>query len=260
MVGSVRVFLPVYIFFFFIIFNPIFSFEIIESSESVEDLNLKAVKLLNDLTDEKIQPLEKTRGFNYRYSPYWYSPFKFDIYVGKFLKKSQTSLLRIEASRKGEEKFLRILVEDKLNLNREIPEPIPKILPKNHFAAQGLNVLAPYLAMPYMAHKSPLYAKGEILGKMGLYLLVDAVILGLFAVYAENVTGTKSIADRILLRDGPDNLDLLRGQFSGLVFSFLAVPRLIRAVEVFNEVGSQNRYYEFLNSKPGVELSYTVRF
>ena len=95
---------------------------------------------------------------------------------------------------------------------------------------------------------------------MGMYLLVDAVIISLFALYAENVTRTKSVADRILLKEGPDNLDLLRGQYSGLVFTFLAIPRLIRAVDTYNEVASQNRYYEYLNAKPGVEVSYTIRF
>lgn len=245
----------------YLVASPLFAFEIIESQDSVEDLNLKTVKLLNKLTEDKIEPVEKTRGFNYRYSPVWYSPFKYDVYVGKFLKKSQSSLLRIEAPRKGEEKFLKLLIRDELGLsydeNKEILPPIKK---KSHLISQTLNLVAPYIAIPYNSYKSPLYSSGDTWGKAGIYFLIDAVIIGLFAIYAENTTKTKSVGDRLLLKEGPNTLDLLRGEYSGLVFSFLAVPRLIRAFDIYNEVASQNRYYEFINNKPAVEISYTIRY
>ena len=59
------------IFIFTLFTSSVYSYEVVESIDSVEDTNLKIIKLLNNLTEDKIEPLEKTRGFSYRYSPVW---------------------------------------------------------------------------------------------------------------------------------------------------------------------------------------------
>ena len=248
--------------FFIILYSiPILSFEVIETQDTVEDTNLKVIKLLNNLTEDRVDLVDKTRGFNYRYSPLWYSPFKFDVYIGKFVKKAQGSIIRIESTRKGEEKILRSLFAKELNLNRdETKETDLVILKKNHIVTQSLNFVSPPLGIFYLGYKSPLYNRSEVITKMGLYFLIDAVIVSLFAIYAENTVRTKSVADRIFLKEGPNKLDLLTGDYSGLMFTFLAIPRVIRAIDAFAENSSNNRYNEFLNQKTSLELSYVIRY
>ncbi len=239
----------------------IFSFEVIETQETVEDTNLKVIKLLNNLTDDRVDLVDKTRGFNYRYSPLWYSPFKFDVYIGKFSKKAQGSIIRIESVRKGEEKILRSLFARELNLSRDETQDTNLVVSKkNHFIAQSFNFLSPTVGIFYLGYKSPLYTNSEVISKMGLYFLIDAVIVSLFAIYAENTVRTKSVADRVFLREGPDKLNLMSGEYSGLLFTFLAIPRVIRAFDTLAETSSHNRYNEFLTQKPSLELSYIIRY
>jgi hypothetical protein len=249
------------LFLLFLFSIPILSFEVIETQDTVEDTNLKVIKLLNNLTDDGVDLVDKTRGFNYRYSPLWYSPFKFDVYIGKFVKKAQGSIIRIESTRKGEEKILRSLFAKELNLNRdETQETNLLISKKNHFVTQSLNFVSPPLGIFYLGYKSPLYTNSEVITKMGLYFLIDAVIISLFAIYAENTVRTKSVSDRIFLKEGPDKLNLLSGDYSGLMFTFLAIPRVVRAIDSFAENSSNNRYNEFLNQKTSLELSYVIRY
>ena len=61
--------------------------ESFESPTSVEDTNLKVVKLLNKITDNSLRSIESTGGFNYRYRSGLLSPFRFNVYVGKLSKK-----------------------------------------------------------------------------------------------------------------------------------------------------------------------------
>jgi hypothetical protein len=244
----------------FVISSTIYSYEVVESVDTVEDTNLKVIRLLNHLTEDRITPLEKTRGFNYRYTPVWYSPMKFDFYIGKFTKKSQGSLIRIEAQRRGEEKILKSIVSKYLNLEEEGISKLIDIKKKNHILHHTLNIVSPSIGIFYTGYNSPFYQTNEMLMKMGLYFLIDMVIVGLFALYAENTVRTKSVLDRILLRQGPDGFDLLRGSNSGLFFAFLAVPRLIRAYDGYSEIATQNRIHEFLGQKANLEVSYSVNY
>lgn len=249
----------IFVFLFLTSFS-LFSYEVVESVDTVEDTNLKVIRLLNHLTEDRIVPLEKTRGFNYRYAPAWYSPMKFDFYIGKFTKKSQGALIRIEAPRRGEEKILKALVSNHLNLEDESISKLSDIKKKNHFVFQTLNTVSPVIGIFYSGYNSPFYQTNEMLMKMGLYFLIDMVIVGLFALYAENTVKTKSVLDRVLLREGPDGFDLLKGSNSGLFFAFLAVPRLIRAYDGYSEIATQNRVQEFWSQRANLEVSYSVNY
>ncbi|NBU96676.1 MAG: hypothetical protein EBS19_00460 [Spirochaetia bacterium] len=148
-----------------------------------------------------------------------------------------------------------------LNLNRDQSQETNVIITKkNHFVTQSLNFISPPMGIFYLGYKSPLYSTSEVITKMGLYFLIDAVIVSLFAIYAENTVRTKSVADRLLLKEGPDKLNLLSGDYSGLMFTFLAIPRVIRAIDAFAETSSSNRYNEFINQKTSLELSYVIRY
>lgn len=257
---GLKVFCSAFVFILFITGTTLFSYEVVESLDTVEDTNLKIIKLLNHLTDDRIVPLEKTRGFNYRYAPAWYSPMNFDFYIGKFTKKSQGALIRIEAPRRGEEKILKAIVSNQLKLDDEGIAKLSDIKKKNHFVFQALNIGSPSIGIFYSGFHSPFYQTNEMLMKMGIYFLIDMVIVGLFALYAENTVKTKSVLDRVLLREGPDGFDLLKGSNSGLFFAFLAVPRLIRAYDGYSEIATQNRVQEFWGQKANLEISYSVNY
>ena len=248
------------IFIFTLFTSSVYSYEVVESIDSVEDTNLKIIKLLNNLTEDKIEPLEKTRGFSYRYSPVWYSPFKFDFYIGKFTKKSQGALIRIEASRRGEEKIYKAILSKYLALSEDENLKGLDIKKKNHLLTQTFNIVSPSLSIFYLGYDSPFYQTNEMLMKMGLYFLIDMVIVGLFAFYAENTVKTKSILDRVLLKEGPDGFDLLKGSNSGFFLAFLAVPRIFRAIDGYNETATQNKIHDFIGQKANLELAYTVRY
>ena len=131
---------------------------------------------------------------------------------------------------------------------------------KSHILAQTLNIVSPSLSIFYLGYNSPFYQTSEMLMKMGLYFLIDMVIIGLFALYAENTVKTKSVLDRFLLKEGPDGFDLLKGSNSGFFLAFLAVPRMIRAVDGFNETATQNIIHDFLGQKANLEIAYSVRY
>ena len=248
------------IFNFTLFTSSVYSYEVVESLDSVEDTNLKIIKLLNNLTEDKIEPIEKTRGFSYRYSPVWYSPFKFDFYIGKFTKKSQGALIRIEASRRGEEKIYKAILSKYLSLSEDENFKGLDINKKNHLLTQTFNIVSPSLSIFYLGYNSPFYQTNEMLMKMGLYFLIDMVIVGLFAFYAENTVKTKSILDRVLLKEGPDGFDLLKGSNSGFFLAFLTVPRIFRAIDGYNEAATQNKIHDFIGQKANLELAYTVRY
>jgi hypothetical protein len=248
------------IFSFTLLTSSVYSYEVVESLDSVEDTNLKIIKLLNNLTEDRVEPLEKTRGFSYRYSPVWHSTFKFDFYIGKFTKKSQGSLIRIEASRRGEEKIYKSILSKYLALSDDENFKSLDIKKKNHLFTQTFNIVSPSLSIFYLGYNSPFYQTNEMLMKMGLYFLIDMVIIGLFAFYAENTVKTKSVLDRIILKEGPDGFDLLKGSNSGFFLAFLAVPRIIRAVDGYNETATQNKIHDFLGQKANLEIAYSVRY
>ena len=73
-------------------FSPLFSSESFESSASVEDANLKVVKLLNKITDNSIRSMESTGGFNYRYKSGLISPFRLTFMLEKSARNRKTPL------------------------------------------------------------------------------------------------------------------------------------------------------------------------
>jgi hypothetical protein len=79
------------IFNFTLFTSSVYSYEVVESLDSVEDTNLKIIKLLNNLTEDKVEPLEKTRGFSYRYSTrtdrYCRSDFTYPVALKRIASK-----------------------------------------------------------------------------------------------------------------------------------------------------------------------------
>ncbi|HMY66642.1 MAG TPA: hypothetical protein PL048_18645 [Leptospiraceae bacterium] len=226
--------------------------ETIELTENVEDANYKVVRLLNRLSDNTTVPVEKTRGFNYRYATAWYTPYRYEVYVGKMGKKNETSLIRIEAPRRGEAKVLRSIFEEEiLQGESEKNEAAERIRSKSHILNQGFNMLAPSLGILHSGYNSPFYQSGEMYQRAAIFALVDIVIIGVISFYAQSTAKKKSYSKWITHLGEPSNVNLMEGRYHGLVLGLLIIPRLIRAADGFSEVATQNRM---------AELSYTVRF
>jgi hypothetical protein len=237
--------------FSFVLVGNLFPKEVVEISEPVEDVNFKVLEFLNTFTDNSVKSIEKTDGFNYHYRPYFWSPYRFQIYVGRYSKKTNDSLIRIEAPRSGEAKVYRSILEQTFLPNKVWDSPPIPIYKKQHFIYQPVNLLSPSLGILYSGYSSPFYLKDEMILKAVLYFFIDLAIVGTFAIIAENTKKTKSVQDRLLLQPGQNNLNLLTGKYAGPMFAILAIPRLIRSIDGYYEIATQNRF---------VELGYTFRF
>lgn len=223
----------------------------IETNKNVEDMN-KSIKIfLNNLTQKTIVSESNTQGFNYRYTPKWYNPFNFDFYIGDFSKKGNSTIIRLEAPKTGEEQLYKQLVETKV-LNQPVPEDRKqtKIQKKSHITSQTLNLITPAASILYNSYKSPLYTTSDTFINSSLYFLTDLLIIGLFAWYSDQNLPKKSIADNMLNKQGPQK-DLFRGQYGGALLGVLMIPRMLRMTGAYQDTGTQNRM---------AELSYTYYY
>lgn len=240
------------VWFFILIFSPcLFAKEIVNVPQQLEDVNLKTLEFLNHFTENKIKAVEKTLGFSYRYKPFFWSAYRFDIYIGKFSKKNEDTLIRVETPRSGESKVYRSILEQYITPEKKWDSPEIPIHYKQHYFYQPINLISPTLGIIYSGYKSPFYLQDEMVLKSMIYTLWDIGIISLFAIIAENTKKTKSLKDRILLQPGENNLNLLTGKYASPMFLVLAIPRVIRAVDGYYEIATQNRF---------AELGYTYRF
>ncbi|MCB1189460.1 MAG: hypothetical protein H7A23_02130 [Leptospiraceae bacterium] len=228
-----------------------YSSEVIETNQSVENAN-KSVKIfLNTLTKKKYVSENKTKGFTYRYTPKWYNPFNFDIYVGNFSKATNTSIIRLETPKHGEEQLYKQLIETKV-----LKQPIPKdkkktpIQSKSHIISQTLNLITPGASVLYNSYKSPLYTTSDTLTNTSFYLLADLLIIGIASWYSDQNLPKKGLADKMLNKQGP-NRSLFTGPYSGVLIGVLMIPRAFRMIGSYHDTGTQNRM---------AELSYTYHF
>lgn len=225
--------------------------ESFESPTSVEDTNLKIIKLLNKITDDSVVSLESTGGFNYRYRSGLLSPFRFNVYVGRFTKKSEDSIVRIEATKNGEAKLLKTILEVELNKNSADYKFEEALKPKYHIVSQTLNLVTPSASVFYNSYNSPFYTTSDTVIKMGTYAMIDMVILAIAAFYINNTkTGNKNIYGDLLNKPGPSKY-IFAQPHGDVVLAALLLPRLYRSVEAFHDTAAQNRI---------AELSYTYRF
>jgi hypothetical protein len=231
--------------------GSLLSKEVMDTTESVEEVNLKILQFLNDFSENSVKSVDKTDGFNYRYKPYFWSPYRFDVYIAKFSKKANDTIVRVEAPRSGEAKIYRSVIEQTLLPEKQWDSPPIPIQYKKHYVYQPVNWISPSLGVLYSGYDSHFYLKEEMIMKSVIYLAIDLVIVGSFALLAQNTKKTKSIQDRLLLQPGENNLNLMTGSYAGPMFAVLAIPRIFRSVDGYYETATQNRF---------AELGYTIRF
>ncbi len=229
----------------------IFSSEVIETNQSVENTNKGIKVFLNTLTKKTFVLENKTKGFNYRYVPKWYNPFNFDIYVGNFSKANNGSIIRLETPKRGEEQLYKQLIETKV-LNQLVPKDKKKIpiQSKSHIVSQTLNLITPGASVLYNSYKSPLYTTSDTFTNTSFYLLADLIIIGIASWYSDQNLPKKSLADNMLNKQGTDR-SLFRGPYSGVLMGILMIPRTFRMIGAYHDTGTQNRM---------AELSYTYHF
>jgi len=230
--------------------------ESFETSNTIEDTNLKVVKLLNKITDNSIRSMESTGGFNYRYRSGLLSPFRFNVYVGRFSKKSEDSIVRIEATKNGEAKLIKSILEIELNKNSNEYKFEIALDPKYQLVSQTLNLVTPAASVFYNSYRSPFYTTSDTVIKMSTYMMIDFLILAIAAFYINNNNvGEKSVYDDLLWVTKPKHKGPQKGMFDephrDFIIAALALPRIYRSFEGFHDTAAQNRI---------AELSYTFRF
>ncbi len=237
-----------FVLFFFISIRGLFSAEIIETSSTVEDMNIKILKILSHVTEDKFYSEEKTRGFVHRYTDKFFCPFNFNVYIGRVNKNSLDSIIRIESPRKGEAKVLRQIIESEILKN---PDRSGKqVTTKSHILSQMFNIVAPAASVYYNSRNSPFYYDNDASKKMLMYILADILLVGGAYYYADKSNTKKSAQDDLLLKKGPSS-GIFEMKNSGFIVGALLTTRLIRMFGAASETAAQNRI---------AELSYTFKF
>lgn len=240
--------------FFFLVgfFVQIFSSEFLELDESYEVTNYKMIQFLNKITDSKVKTLEKTRGFDYRYQAKWYTPYNYDIFIGRYNNKSLNSIIRIESNKRGEEKVYKQILEQEL-LRKELDKASSNpIQTKSHLISQSLNLISPIFSISYNAKNSPLFTFEDALLRSSKYFLADILVVAGVAVIAKSTLKKRKQVQSITdpLGKGPD-YTLTTGKFRFALLGGLLLSRFVHSFSAYEDVGTQNRL---------AEIGYTLQF
>jgi hypothetical protein len=245
-----------FIFFLLLFTFKLFSSELVELPEKVDDANIRLLKVLTHITDGEIRKVDKTRGFDYRYASKWYSPFSLDIFIGTVKTGIDTCIIRIEAKKRGEEKLIKSILQKELlkqedtvdkEKGKDLEKPISK---KSHLVSQSLNVLMPYSSILYNSYHSPTYTFRDTLVSASAYAFWDILLISIGAFYINNTVKGKSFQDDLLSKQGP-RYGILQNKIGGFVLAGMAASRIYRAWGSYEDIGVHNR---------SAELSYTFSF
>ncbi|MDF3820757.1 hypothetical protein P3G55_12645 [Leptospira sp. 96542] len=219
----------------------LFAGETIEIMGSPDDVNLRLVAVLNKL-DPDYYADDKTQGFVYRYRHRWKNPYDFNIYIGKVGKNSGDSIIRMESPRRGQEKMWKQLLEQEL-LQKPPVDGSVKLSEKSHIVSQGLNLISPMASVGYNSWNSPLYTTKDTIISMSIYLLCDLILAGGAYYYAQEKLPKKNIYDHMANVKGPGNV--WESPNAVGVFAALAVSRLVRAVDSWEDTSAHNKTAQF---------------
>ena len=237
---------------YFLLVLPIFSVEVLEINGDKKSLNLEILKIINNISDNKVVSSEKTFGFDYKYNLKWSHPYDFNIYFGSFFQNNN-HLLRIESSNNGEEKVLKSILYKSLYPNQKniyslnIKKPLKK---KSHIISQSLNLISPFMSVAYNSYKSPLYTESDTSSGINKYLLLDFFIIGVASWYIQDKTPRKTFIDNMSLKKGP-SYNFTKNQNGQIALSLLFVVRLFRMKGSIHDTSFHNRLANW---------SYTKRF
>lgn len=221
--------------------SSIFAGETVEILGGPEDVNIRLLAILNKL-DPDFYADEKTQGFVYRYRNRWTNPYDFNIYVGKVGKTSPDSIIRIESSRRGQEKMWKQIMEQEL-LQKPPHESAVPLSEKYHIVSQGLNLITPMASVGYNSWNSPLFTNRDTFVSMSIYLLCDLILAGGAYLYAQENLPKKNIYDNMLNVKGPGNVWESPNAIG--IFAALAVTRAVRAFDAWEDTAAHNKTAQF---------------
>lgn len=221
--------------------TTIFAGETVEILGGPEDVNIRLLAILNKL-DPDFYADEKTQGFVYRYRNRWTNPYDFNIYVGKVGKTSPDSIIRIESSRRGQEKMWKQIMEQEL-LQKPPHESAVPLSEKYHIVSQGLNLITPMASVGYNSWNSPLFTNRDTFVSMSIYLLCDLILAGGAYLYAQENLPKKNIYDNMLNVKGPGNVWESPNAIG--IFAALAVTRAVRAFDAWEDTAAHNKTAQF---------------
>jgi len=221
--------------------SPVFAGEALEYPGNQDDLNTRLVGLLVKL-ETKYYSDDKTRGFTYRYRNRWNDSFDFDFYITRVGKNSPDSLLRVESSRQGQERFWKQIAEQEI-LQRPPREHSVALERKSHFLTQSLNLVSPIASVAYNSYKSPLFSTRDTLLSTALYFALDLFLVGGAYYYAEQKLPEKNLVDNLANVRGPGNV--WESPDAVTIFAAMAVSRGIRAFDAWEDTTSHNKAAHF---------------
>lgn len=221
--------------------------EVIEIPRNVDDLNLEVIKIIQNITHNGMKPNDVTQGFNYRLEDKWHSSFHLNIYLTKFNKSNNNSLMRIESPLKGTEKAIKQIMEAELLKQGKYPDKKTYGY-KNYIVSEFLNLVHPAASVYYNSLSSPIYNDDDVRSKMGKYILYDIIIAGTAILYSQRQTPKRSLLEQFAFKPKPES-NPLKGKNSGIIIGALAISRIVRIVGAAQDTGANNELVQFYYSK-----------
>ncbi len=199
---------------------------VFESNLQGEMLDAKVKEILNQLDHDGYTTPEETQGFRYRISSNLFSPFSYEIYTGIISNKNPTNIIRVEGDA-GDALLLARMFEAEEILTEPFRggQGAVKITDKSHLASQGLNLVAPWLAVFYNGHRSPRLTSSQVLFRGALYLGLDLLLASAAGTnFYQEKFDMEKYGDRVLLG--------------------LALNRIAGAIDSYQTIRGHNRVAE----------------
>ena len=196
-----------------------------ESSNKILEARSKIEDLLGQMDRDGYYFQKKTMGFSYLIVNRFLSPFSYKIYIGAISSKIPMTIIRLEGNRGDIEMLTEMQRQDLIiKTYKLIPENTSPVYlsEKSHLAAQGLNLIAPWLAIPYCAYRSPRLAFSQAWMRSLVYLIIDMIVI--------SAGGTN------LYREG-----FQPGKYSGVIAAGLILNRILGSIQNTNLIRGHNR-------------------
>lgn len=213
-----------------------------ESAVKPDDLLESVERALKKIDPDGYSKPEETQGFAFRFSNRWLSPFTYDLYGGSISSTIPKSILRVEGDTGDVRSLARVLALEQVitdNTAHAEDEKPQALDAKYHVAAQGLNLIAPWMSLLYISWRSPRLSRGQTWFRALTFFFLDAFIIyaagsDLFRrKYGRTCTDAATLA-------GTCDINNHRAE----MVAGLAVTRLIGAFQGFNLVRGHNRLAE----------------
>ena len=206
-----------------------------ELDKTEEQIKEELRTFLDKLDEDDYFMDDTTQGFSSHFTNNWSSPFYYHFFVGKISTRIPTTILRLETADGDGEAFRTMMIADGLlpptatlpeeeHLDQETPGY------RYHAPAQGLNLIAPWLAVLY-AGESPRMSSEQKWIRFFSYLAADILVIG--------AGGTNGFRERFNYEEHKD-----------LILGGLAMIRAVGAYQTFNLVRGHNRMVEMKYTFP----------